>query len=183
MGRRLLRVNEAIKEVVSSVTAGELTDPRLGFVTVTGVKTSPDLRYAKVFVSVLGPAAQREDSLAALRAAHGVIQARLAAQVRLKRTPQLEFVYDDTTDHAMRISGFLDDYFKEHPEPPLDPNAPVEEEATAAEGEESSADAAGEEPAAGAPGDTPGREEPAGEKAAAVDDDLFKPGKAPEDKQ
>ena len=128
---------------------------------------------------MLGPAAQREDSLAALRAAHGFIQARLAAQVRLKRTPQLEFVYDETTDHAMRISGFLDEYFREHPDPPLDPNAQAEEEATAAADVEPAADAAGEEPAA----DAAEQAEDAGEKAEDVEDDLFKPGKAPKDKQ
>ena len=124
MGRRLLRVNEAIREVVSRVVAGELKDPRLGFVTVTGVKTTPDLRHAQVFVSVLGSAAQRESSLAALRAAHGFIQARLSDELRLKRTPQLEFVYDDTTDKAMRISGLPGRVSARSTRvPPPDPNA------------------------------------------------------------
>jgi ribosome-binding factor A len=123
MGRRQLRLNEALKEVISRVVAGGVADPRLGFVTVTGVRTSPDLRYARVYVSVLGNTAQHESSLEALRAAHGFIQAHLADELRLKRTPQLEFVYDETTDSAMRISGYLDEYLREHPFPPPDPNA------------------------------------------------------------
>ena len=124
MGRRQLRVNEALKEVISRVVAGGLTDPRLGFVTVTGVKSSPDLRHAQVYVSVLGNSAQHESSLQALRAAHGYIQAHLADELRLKRTPELRFIYDETTDTAMRISGYLDEYLREHPVPPPDPNAP-----------------------------------------------------------
>jgi ribosome-binding factor A len=123
MGRRQLRVNEALREVISRVVAGGLRDPRLGFVTVTGVRTSPDLRYAQVYVSVLGNAAQHESSLEALRAAHGYIQAHLADELRLKRTPQLHFIYDETTDTAMRITGLLDEYLREHPVPPPDPNA------------------------------------------------------------
>ena len=123
MGRRQLRVNEALKEVISRVIAGGLTDPRLGFVTITGVRTSPDLRHAQVYVTVLGDSAQHDSSMEALRAAHGYIQAQLAGELRLKRTPQLHFVYDETTDTAMRISGLLDEYLREHPLPPPDPNA------------------------------------------------------------
>jgi ribosome-binding factor A len=124
MGHRLLRVNEALKEVISRVIAGELTDPRLGFVTVTSVKTSPDLRHAQVYVSVLGDSSQHESSVEALRAAHGFIQGHLSDELRLKRTPQLVFIYDDTTDKAMRISTYMDKYLQEHPVPPPDPNAP-----------------------------------------------------------
>lgn len=123
MGHRLLRVNEALKEAISRLIAG-LLDPRLGFVTITGVKTSPDLRHAQVYVSVLGNATQHESSMEALRAAHGFIQSRLSDELRLKRTPQLEFIYDDTTDKAMRISTYMDKYLQEHPVPPPDPNAP-----------------------------------------------------------
>lgn len=119
MGRRLLRVNEAIREAVSAIIATDLKDQRLGFVTVTGVETTPDLRHATVFVSVLGSGVEHEASLHALRSSHGFIQGLLAERVRLKRTPQLTFVYDDTTDKAMRISGIIDRYLREHPEPPL----------------------------------------------------------------
>ena len=80
------RVDEAFREVISE-SLGELKDPRVGFVTVTGVETSPDLRQATVFVSVLGTERKRRQTLDGLAAAHGVLQARLARQLRMKRTP------------------------------------------------------------------------------------------------
>jgi ribosome-binding factor A len=107
MSRRLYRVNEAVREVVSQAIETEVKDPRLGFVTVTGVETTPDLRQARVYVSVLGDEAQRADSLEALRSSHGVLQRAFAARVRLKRTPKLEFAYDPTTDNALHINALL----------------------------------------------------------------------------
>jgi ribosome-binding factor A len=101
------RVDEAIRQVIGDALAGELKDPRVGFVTVTDVKTSADLSHARVFVSVLGDAAQREDSLAGLRSAHGFLQSRLARELELKRTPTLAFEYDDTTDRALRLDELL----------------------------------------------------------------------------
>jgi ribosome-binding factor A len=101
------RVDEAVRQVLADALAGELADPRLGFVTVTDVKTSPDLRAARVFVSVLGDDAARADSLAALTSAHGLLQGRIASQLSLKRTPRLEFVYDSTTDRALRVDSLL----------------------------------------------------------------------------
>lgn len=109
MGHRLLKVNEALREVLSQEIAA-LKDPRIGFVTVTGVETSVDLRHAKVFVSVLGGAREREHSLAGLRAAHGRLQERMAADVRIKRTPQLQFIYDESIDRGMRIESLLKRY-------------------------------------------------------------------------
>ncbi len=109
MGHRLLKVNEALREVLSQEIAA-LKDPRIGFVTVTGVETSADLRHAKVFVSVLGNAHERERSLAGLRAAHGFLQERIAADVRTKRTPQLQFLYDESIDRGMRIETLLKRY-------------------------------------------------------------------------
>jgi ribosome-binding factor A len=105
---RMRRVNEAVRQVLSEAV-GELKDPRIGFVTVTGVETSPDLRHARVFVSVLGSAAKREATLAGLAAAHGVLQARIAAQLRLKRTPQLAFEYDPTVERGLRVSQLIDE--------------------------------------------------------------------------
>lgn len=103
------RINEVLREVVGAAIAGDLSDPRIGFVTVTAVETSPDLRTAKVYVSVLGDAEQREDSLSALRSSHGVIQSRIAAETRMKRTPTLTFHYDDTIEKGVRISHLLED--------------------------------------------------------------------------
>jgi ribosome-binding factor A len=105
---RMRRVNESLRQVLSEAV-GELKDPRLGFVTVTGVKTSPDLRSARVFVSVLGSERKRERSLAALSSAHGVLQARIARELRLKRTPQLSFAYDPTVERGVRMSHLIDE--------------------------------------------------------------------------
>jgi len=103
------RVNEAVREVLSARLAEGLKDPRIGFVTVTAVDTSPDLRHARVFVSVLGDAGQREETLAGLRSAHGYLQGQIAHELRMKRTPTLEFRYDDSIDRGMRISELLDE--------------------------------------------------------------------------
>jgi ribosome-binding factor A len=101
------RVDEAIRQVIGDALAGELKDPRVGFVTVTAVETSADLSHARVYVSVLGDAARRDESLAGLRSAHGFLQQRIARELSLKRTPTLEFDYDDTTDRAMRVEQLL----------------------------------------------------------------------------
>ena len=102
------RVNEALKEVLSE-TLPELKDPRIGFVTITGVQTSPDLRHARVYVSVLGSEKKRDDSLAGLTAAHGLLQARIARELRMKRTPQLTFEYDPTVERGVRMSRLIDE--------------------------------------------------------------------------
>jgi ribosome-binding factor A len=102
------RVNESIKEVLG-VTLPELKDPRIGFVTITGVETAPDLRHAKVFVSVLGSEKAREKSLEGLAAAHGTLQARLARELRMKRTPQLTFEYDPTVERGVRMTKLIDE--------------------------------------------------------------------------
>jgi ribosome-binding factor A len=108
MSDRMRRVNAAVKEVLAEAV-GELRDPRIGFITVTGVETSPDLRHAQVFVSVLGSEAKREKTLAGLQAAHGVLQARIAQELRLKRTPQLTFEYDPSVERGVRMSQLIDE--------------------------------------------------------------------------
>ena len=102
------RVNVAVRQVLSEAV-GQLKDPRIGFVTVTGVETSPDLRHARVYVSVLGSEQEQEQSLAALEAAHGVLQGRLARELRLKRTPQLTFEYDPTVERGVRMTQLIDE--------------------------------------------------------------------------
>jgi ribosome-binding factor A len=106
---RMRRVDEAVRGVLSEAIAKDLLDPRVGFVTVTGVKTSADLRHARVYVSILGSLQQREDSLAGLRSAHGYLQSRVAAELTLKHTPTLTFEYDDSIDRGMRISRLIDE--------------------------------------------------------------------------
>jgi ribosome-binding factor A len=103
------RVNEVIREVLGAAIATELKDPRIGFVTITSVETSPDLRHARVFVSVLGTEDERAATLEGLASAHGVLQSKIASEVRMKRTPTLEFRYDDSVDQGMRVTELLDE--------------------------------------------------------------------------
>lgn len=109
------RVDEAVRQVIGDALAADLKDPRVGFVTVTDVRTSADLRHARVYVSVLGERGNasepelREQTLAGLRSAHGYLQARVARELALKRTPTLEFTYDETTDRAMRVERLIDE--------------------------------------------------------------------------
>ena len=104
---RMRRVDEAVRQVLGAAVAADLKDPRVGFVTVTDVKTSPDLRHARVYVSVLGTRDEREASLVGLRSAHGFLQRRVSGELRLKHTPELEFVFDETTDRAFRLEEIL----------------------------------------------------------------------------
>jgi ribosome-binding factor A len=105
---RLRRVNEAVRQVLSDAITQDLKDPRVGFVTVTAVDTSPDLRHARVWVSVLGAEGEREESLDGLRSAHGYLQRRVAGELRLKHTPTLDFSYDDSVDRSMRLTEILE---------------------------------------------------------------------------
>ena len=101
------RVDEAVREVLSDAISKQVKDPRVGFVTVTAVETASDLRRARVFVSVLGDSGVRKRSLQGLRSAHGVLQRVVARELRLKHTPTLEFVYDDTAERSQRINELL----------------------------------------------------------------------------
>jgi ribosome-binding factor A len=114
---RMRRVDEAVRQVLADALAHELKDPRIGFVTVTDVDTSPDLRHARVFVTVLGEAHRRDETLDGLRSAHGYLQQRIASELHLKHTPTLEFSYDETTDRAMRV-GELIEHGAPEPAPP-----------------------------------------------------------------
>lgn len=111
---RMRRVNEAIREVIGEVASKELKDPRVGFVTVTDVKTSADLRHARVYVSALDSAghaiaaSDREATLEGLRSAHGYLQHRIADELALKHTPVLSFIYDETTERAARVGELID---------------------------------------------------------------------------
>jgi ribosome-binding factor A len=106
---RMRRVDEAVREVLSDALSHDLKDPRVGFVTVTDVKTSPDLRHARVFVSVLGDADAIAASLAGLESAHGFLQGRVGSELRLKNTPALQFVHDDTAARAQRLAQLIDE--------------------------------------------------------------------------
>jgi ribosome-binding factor A len=104
---RMRRVDEAMREVLSDALTHDVKDPRVGFVTVTDVKTSPDLRHARVYVSVLGDDAEIAASLDGLASAHGFLQGRVGSELRLKRTPALQFIHDDTAARAQRIERLM----------------------------------------------------------------------------
>jgi ribosome-binding factor A len=108
MANRMRRVNEALCQVLSE-QVGRLKDPRIGFVTVTGVETSADLRRARVFVSVLGAETRRARTLEALQAAHSVLQTAVARELRLRRTPQLTFEYDPSVERGVRMTTLIDE--------------------------------------------------------------------------
>ena len=107
--QRMRRVNEVMREVIGDSISSELEDPRIGFVTVTAVETSPDLRTARVLVTVLGGEEEREASLKALASAHGILQAAVNRELRLKRTPTLSFHYDEGLERAERLTQLLEE--------------------------------------------------------------------------
>ena len=109
-----------MKKVLSEALPS-LKDPRIGFVTITGVHTSSDLREATVYVSVLGSEKRRDRTLAGLAAAHGVLQARIAKELRLKRTPTLAFAYDPTVERGVRMTQLIDELAPD--DVPTDDNA------------------------------------------------------------
>jgi ribosome-binding factor A len=104
---RMRRVNEAIKEIIGTALSQELKDPRIGFVTLTGVDTVADLSHAKVFYSVYGKQAEKDATLQGLQAARAYLQRLISDELHLKRTPTLEFVYDGSIDQGMRIQAIL----------------------------------------------------------------------------
>jgi ribosome-binding factor A len=107
-GERMRRVDEAMREVLSGAITSEIKDPRVGFVTVTAVETSADLRHARVFVSVLGDDGVRRRSMDGLESARGFLQRRVAGELRVKHTPTLVFLYDDSADRGLRIAEIIE---------------------------------------------------------------------------
>ncbi|HVU79658.1 MAG TPA: 30S ribosome-binding factor RbfA [Gaiellaceae bacterium] len=108
MSERMRRVNEAVRSVVADAV-GDLKDPRIGLVTVTGVSVTPDLGEATVYVSVLGSAKKRSATLAGLESARGVLQARINQELKLRRTPTLAFAYDEAVERGVRMTKLIDE--------------------------------------------------------------------------
>ena len=109
------RVNESVRAVVADALR-ELKDPRIGLVTVTGVRVTPDLGEATVFVSVLGSEKKRRATLTGLQSARGVLQARINDQLSLRRTPTLTFEYDDSVERGVRMTALIDELARELPD-------------------------------------------------------------------
>ena len=108
-------MNEAIREVLSN-SIPSLKDPRIGFVTVTGVRTTKDLAQAAVYVSVLGSESEQGKTLEGLRAAHGVLQGAVARALGLRRTPVLSFEYDPAIERGMRLTKMIDELAPREPD-------------------------------------------------------------------
>lgn len=120
---RMRRVNESVRAVLSE-TIPTLKDPRIGFVTITGVEVTSDLKFAKVWVSVLGSDRKREQTMEALAGAAGVLQGRINAELHLRRTPQLEFAYDPGVERGVRLSALIDEHVADLPDVPDVPDDP-----------------------------------------------------------
>ena len=101
--RRVERVSDLIKQQVSNIIRNDLKDPRVGFVTVTSVDLSRDLRHAKVFISVMGSDEDRSKSMEGLERASGFIRSRLGNKIRIRHIPELLFRHDDSYEYAARI--------------------------------------------------------------------------------
>jgi ribosome-binding factor A len=107
VSRRTERLGEEIREEVAQLIVGELKDPRIGFVTVTRVEVTPDLRTARVYVGVLGTEKQRQASLTGLRQATGFLRRALGQSLRLRYTPELVFTYDEGLEASDRVAQLL----------------------------------------------------------------------------
>jgi ribosome-binding factor A len=127
VSERMRRVNESVREVIAE-GLGELKDPRIGMVTVTGVVVTPDLGEARVFVSVLGSEKKRTATLAGLDSARGVLQAKINRQLSLRRTPTLTFAYDDSVERGVRMTKLIDDLTAELPADSEDADDQVSDE-------------------------------------------------------
>lgn len=128
---RMERVNEQLRDEISNLIAREMKDPRLrGMVSVTTVETSPDLRRARVFVSVLGTDGERDDSLVALRRAAGFFRHELGERLRMKRTPEIDFRLDVSIERGARIMSLLREVQSEAVSSDTDevPREPVQED-------------------------------------------------------
>lgn len=104
---RMRRINEALREIIGTALAQDIKDPRIGFVTLTSVETAPDLSHAKVYISVYGKQAEKDATFEGLRAARTHLQRLISDELKLRRTPMLEFVYDKSVDQGMRIQAML----------------------------------------------------------------------------
>lgn len=106
--QRVERIREAIKQEASDIIRN-MKDPRIGFVTVTDVEVSRDLRHVKIFVSVLGDEEAKQTSLEGLERATGYIRTEIGQRVRLRHTPEITFGWDGSLEHGARISKILEE--------------------------------------------------------------------------
>jgi ribosome-binding factor A len=107
MSRRLSRVEEACKEELAEILQREIKDPRVGFVTITGVKLTADLRHAKVFLSIFGTEQESQQSMDGLESAKGYLRSQLGKHLRLKYLPEIEYVHEHVAEEALRLEELM----------------------------------------------------------------------------
>jgi len=118
VSQRTERVDELLRQEIGEIVAREVADPRIGFATITSVETTPDIRHAKVWVSVIGQQAERDETIAALRRAMPFVRHELGSRLRIKRIPDLHVQLDDTAERGTRILQLLSELERgEAPEP------------------------------------------------------------------
>lgn len=113
MGQRPERVQEALRQEISRIVHNEMKDPRLGFITITGVELTKDLRYAKVYFSVLGEEKDKKLALKGLNSAKGYVKGLISDRIKLRYMPQIEFKIDETLEHTKKIYDLLNKLKKE----------------------------------------------------------------------
>jgi ribosome-binding factor A len=111
---RVGRVGEQIKKELSQIIQAELKDPRIGFITVTGVEVTNDMSQARVYLSVLGSDEQKEETLKALARGTGFIRSELGKRIRLRHTPELLFKFDSSIEYGSRIESLITDINRDH---------------------------------------------------------------------
>ena len=110
MGHRIERVNNLVREEISELLQRQVKDPRLGnFITVTGVATTADLRYVRIFVTHIGSEAEKQKTLSGLVAASGFFRSELARRLKLRRVPELRFEWDDSIERGARLLELIDE--------------------------------------------------------------------------
>jgi ribosome-binding factor A len=124
VSQRTQRIDELLRQEIGALLAREVQDPRIGFVTVTDVETAPDLRHARVWVSVIGPRAERDETIAALNRAMVFVRRELGTRLRLKRIPELHVRLDDTAERGTRVLHLLHELEEGH----LPDDAPAADE-------------------------------------------------------
>ncbi|MFD1735860.1 30S ribosome-binding factor RbfA [Bacillus salitolerans] len=112
MSLRATRVGEQMKKELGEIIGRKIKDPRIGFVTVTDVEVTGDLQQAKVFISVLGDDEQRQNTLKGLAKAKGFIRSEIGQRIRLRKTPEITFEFDESVDYGNRIESLLADLNK-----------------------------------------------------------------------
>jgi ribosome-binding factor A len=124
MSQRTERIDELLRQEIGAILAREVADPRIGFVTVTDVETANDLRHAKVWVSVIGQQAERDEALIALNRAMSFVRRELGTRLRLRRIPEFHVEFDDSAERGTRVLRLLQDL--EKGQVPGDPPTPGE---------------------------------------------------------